>query len=72
MLTWFKRWRKLRGGRWLRIDMVQYGSYVPDDWIKIDDHTCVAFFKQFNNRILDEESYGVGGSKDENSFKKSV
>jgi len=55
MLTWFKRWRKLRGGRWLRIDMVQYGSYVPDDWIKIDDHTCVAFFKQFNNRILDEE-----------------
>ncbi len=57
MLTCFKWWRKLRGGRWLKIDMAHYGSYVSDDWIKVNDHTCVPFFKKFNNRILDEEIY---------------
>lgn len=37
--------------------MAHYGSYVSDDWIKVNDHTCVPFFEKFNNRILDEEIY---------------
>lgn len=54
MLTCFRWWRKLRGGRWLKIDMDHYGSYSSDEWIRVKG---ICDTVKFNNRILDEERY---------------